>query len=234
MIHFVSIYTNKGVFMKQMNLYDYIEDDYIPSYDISKYKVKKINCETAKQYICEHHYSHGCHKSPYPCYALYDQEKLIGVLMFATPCGENVRASVFGEDYKDNVIELHRLHILDVTPKNTESWFIGQCIKLLLIDRPQTWAIISFSDTTQGHEGIIYKATNFMCCGQTGRRIFYLDAEGRLHHPRQNGVNISIEEAAKRNWHPVRRESKNRYILIIGKNKKEKRDHFLLYKNKCA
>ena len=220
--------------MEQLTLYDFIEDDYFPSYDISKYKVKKIGCETAKKYIIEHHYSHGCHNSPSPCYALYDNDYMIGCLMFATPCSENVRASIFGAKYKDNVIELHRLHILDVTPKNTESWFIGQCIKLLLTDRPQTWAIISFSDTTQGHEGTIYKATNFYNCGQTGKKIFYLDENGRLHHPRQNGVNISFEEAKKRNWKPVEREAKNRYILIIGINKKEKKEHFKLWKNKIA
>jgi len=220
--------------MNQMNLFDFIENDYKPSYDISKYKVKRIGCETAKQYIIEHHYSHGCHNSPSPCYALYDNDYMIGCLMFATPCSENVRGSIFGKDHKDNVIELHRLHILDVTPKNTESWFIGQCIKLLLIDRPQTWAIISFSDTTQGHEGTIYKATNFYSCGQTGKKIFYLDENGRLHHPRQNGINISLEEAKKRKWQPVEREAKNRYILIIGINKKEKKEHFKLWKNKTA
>ena len=198
--------------MNQLNLYDFIDDDYKPSYDISNYKVKKIDCETAKEYIIQNHYSHGCHNAPSPCYALYDNNNLIGVLMFATPCSENVRASLFGEQYKDNVVELHRLHIMDVTPKNTESWFIGQCLKLLVKDRPQTWGIISFSDTTQGHEGTIYKATNFIRCGHTGGATFYLDKNGRLHHPRQNGTNISIDEALKRGWKPVKRESKNRYI----------------------
>ena len=83
----------------------------------------------AKEYIIEHHYSHGCHNGPSPCYGLFEKEKLIGVLMFATPCSENVRSSVFGKEYKDSITELHRLHILDCTPSNTESWFISQCFK---------------------------------------------------------------------------------------------------------
>lgn len=214
--------------MIQSNIFDYIKDDYIPSYNIHNYIVKKVNCETAKEYIIKNHYSHGCHNAPSPCYGLYDNGNMIGCLMFATPCSENVRASIFGKDYKDNVIELHRLHILDVTPKNTESWFISKCVKLLLADRPQTWAIISFSDTTQGHEGTIYKATNFIRCGKTGTATFYLDKDGRLHHPRQNGVNISLEEAKKRGWEPVTRKSKNRYIMIIGINKTEKKKHLKL------
>ncbi len=122
------------------------------------YNVKKIPAAIAKKYICLNHYAHGCHNGPSPCYGLFEKTgELIGVLMFATPCSENVRASLFGKEYKDNVIELHRLHILDVTPKNTESWFISQCLKRLIIDRPQTWGVISFSDLTQGHKGTIYR-----------------------------------------------------------------------------
>lgn len=60
------------------------------------YEVKKIPCKTAKDYIIKNHYSHGCHNAPSPCYGLFQDNDLIGVLMFATPCSENVRASVFG------------------------------------------------------------------------------------------------------------------------------------------
>lgn len=150
--------------------------------------------------------------------------------MFATPCSENVRASIFGSDYKDNVVELHRLHILDVTPKNTESWFISRCLKLLVIDRPQTWAVISFSDLTQGHKGTIYQATNFMFCGTTAKATFYIDGIGRLRHPRQNGVNISLSVARELGWYPVKRDAKNRYVKIVGINRKERKMHLKLLK----
>lgn len=213
----------------QQTIFEYISDDYKPSYNINNYVVKRVDCKTAKEYICKNHYSHGCHNAPSPCYALYDNGNMIGCLMFATPCSENVRASLFGKEYVDNVIELHRLHILDITPKNTESWFISRCLKLLLIDRPQTWGVISFSDTTEGHEGTIYKATNFIQCGRGGKHTFYLDDNGRLHHPRQNGVNISIDEALKRGWKPVKRDEKNRYIKILGINKKELKKHISMF-----
>lgn len=90
--------------MQQLDIFDYIKDDYKPSYDINNYKVKLINCETAKEYICKNHYYHGCHNAPFPCYGLYDNDNMIGCLMFATPCSENVRASLFGKQYVDNVI----------------------------------------------------------------------------------------------------------------------------------
>lgn len=187
------------------------------------YEVKRIPCKAAKEYIIKNHYSHGCHNAPSPCYGLFDKDDLIGVLMFATPCSENVRASIFGGENKDKVIELHRLHILDITPKNTESWFIARCLKMLKSDKPQIKAVISFSDMTQGHNGTIYQATNFYYIGKTSPCTFYIDQTGRLRHPRQNGINITKEIAEGYGWKPVKRMSKNRYLIFLPSSKSEKR-----------
>ena len=190
------------------------------------YEIQRISCKEAKQYIIANHYSHGCHNGPSPCYGLFEKtwpSKLIGVLMFATPCSEAVRSSVFGPEMKDAVVELHRLHIMDGTPKNTESWFISRCLKLLKSDRPQTKAVISFSDSTQGHKGTIYQATHFYYCGKTGEATFYIDEDGRLRHPRQNGVNITKEQARELGWTPTKRLSKNRYIYILASSKVERK-----------
>ena len=195
-----------------------------------EYTIKRISAKIAKEYIRKNHYSHGSHNGPSPCYGLFDQDNLIGALMFATPCSEAVRASVFGIEYKDHVTELHRLHILDVTPKNTESWFISKCLKLLKMDKPKIWAVLSFSDTTEGHEGIIYQATNAYRLGQTGLAIFYLDEENRLRHPRQCGINITKEMAKERGWKPVARLSKNRYMWLLPNSKSHKKELIKLCK----
>jgi len=164
------------------------------------YEVKQIKFKIAKEYIINHHYSHGCHNGASPCFGLFDGEELIGVLMFATPCSERVRSSVFGEEYKKHVTELHRLHILDVTPRNTESWFIARCFKLLKEIKPQIWSVLSFADPTEGHDGTIYKATNAYRLGNSPKMTFYLDENNRLRHPRQNGKNISRKQAVEWGW----------------------------------
>lgn len=188
------------------------------------YVIKKISCLDGVKYITENHYSHGCHRRPSPVYGLFDGENMIGCLMFATPCSENVRSSVFGKEYKSHVIELHRLHIMDVTPKNTESWFISRCLKLLKEDKPEIWAVLSFSDSTEGHDGIIYKATNAYRIGNTGSAWFYRDKDGRLRHPRQNGVNITDEMAKEYGWIKEKRFAKNRYLWLLFKSKKQKKE----------
>jgi len=187
------------------------------------YEVRKVSSLEGRDFIKEHHYSKGCHNRPSPCYGLFDKEDMIGCLVFSTPCSEAVRSSIFGPDYKSHVTELHRLFVKDGTPKNTESWFIGKCLKLLKKEKPSIWAVITFADSTEGHKGVIYKATNAKFCGMTSKATFYLDREGRLRHPRQNGVNITTDEAITRGWCPVKRFSKYRYLYLLPDSKKHKK-----------
>ena len=192
---------------------------------MKNYIIKSISKQAASEYIAKNHYSHGCSNSISPCYGLYDEsgDNLIGVCAFSTPCSEYVCCSVFGAAMKRNVTELHRLHILDGTPKNTESWFISRCLKRLTDDRPDIKAVISFSDLTEGHTGVIYKATNAYRIGTTRKRTFYIDESGRLRHPRQCGHNLTKGEAEALGWQPVQRAGKNRYLWLIAKTRAERR-----------
>ena len=191
------------------------------------YSISLIPCKTAKEFIRSNHYSRGCHNGPSPNYGLFENKSLIGCLMIATPCSENVRSSVFGKVNKSKVRELHRLFIIDDTPKNTESWFISRCLKMIREDRPDLWGLISFADTTEGHSGAIYRASNAIYCGMTSPANFYIDVDGRLRHPRQNGVNITLKNAESKGWRRVRRSAKHRFIFILG-NKSQKRERMKL------
>ncbi len=180
-----------------------------------KYEIVPLKLVT--DFVRTHHYSHGHHGAPKPCVAAYDESgKLMGVLMFCTPASEAVRERVFGKENKTRVIELHRLVMLDEAPKNSESSFIAAAVRLLMVTHPEKRAVISFADPTEGHCGTIYQATNFIYTGTSSPATFYRDASGRLHHPRQNGVNISRRDASIRGWLPEHRLGKHRYILIVG------------------
>ena len=65
-------------------------------------------------------------------------------------------------------------------PKNTESFFIGASLRLLKKD----WGgktVVSYADTEYGHEGIIYKATNFEKVGMTKYDKVIIH-EGKRYH----------------------------------------------------
>lgn len=193
------------------------------------YRVEPISSKSGKEFVIEHHYSHGIHNGPM-CFGLFYLDSLVGVCAFATPSSENVRASIFGPDYKRGVTELHRLVLLDEVPKNAESFFIVRALKELKKQRPYYNAVISFADATQNHLGIIYQATNAMYCGTSSPATFYLDQNGRLRHPRQNGVNIKAPEAKLRGWIPTKREGKHRYVYLLPDNKTHLKELKRLFK----
>lgn len=187
------------------------------------YAVRQINSTLGKNFIRENHYSRSCHNGPM-CWGLFEGQRLIGVLAFATPGSENVRRSVFGAGRESEVTELHRLVVLDGTPTNTESWFIAKAIKGLNSYRPQYRAVLSFADGTEGHRGTIYQASNALYCGTTGRSRFWRDAEGRLRHPRQNGHNVTPDEAEAFGWTSEMRDAKHRYLFLVGSPSQRRHD----------
>jgi hypothetical protein len=182
---------------------------------VNEYMVRQIPSLVGRDYIVANHYTGGCHRRPM-CWGLYLGEDLHGVVAFATPSSEHVRASVFGPEHKDRVTELHRLHLRDGHPRNLTTWFLARAFDGLLTYRPQIVAVLSYADTTEGHTGTVYQAANAIYTGATARSRFYRDRAGVLRHPRQCGVNITPTDATARGWVAEMRASKHRYLFILG------------------
>lgn len=82
---------------------------------------------------------------------LDNANNLVGVAVYGKP---------FSHHYSDDFVELRRLCLIDDTPKNSESFFIAKTLKWL--DKNTGYSrVVSFADPNKGHEGTIYKASNF-------------------------------------------------------------------------
>jgi hypothetical protein len=91
-----------------------------------------------------------------------DMSAYIGVIVFALPPRETCKR------YGVTVAwELARLYIEDVTPKNTETWFISRAIRLIAKNRPDVELLVSYADPSAGHSGTIYRAGNWIADGRT-------------------------------------------------------------------
>ena len=107
--------------------------------------------------------------------------KMIGAMMYAYP-SMPATAAKYNPINPDKCLELRRLVCIDDTPKNTESYFIGQTFKLLKRDTDKE-VVVSFADQHHGHTGVIYKASNFDYLGETKPgRILMVD--GKEMHSR--------------------------------------------------
>ena len=146
---------------------------------VKNYTVEICERKEIKEFIEEWHYSHSINglMSDY-CFKLMDGDKLIGAMIYGRMAMANVWKK-YG-DKKEDSIELRRLCCIDDTPKNTESYFIGQTMKWL-IKNTKIKTIVSYADPEYGHEGVIYQATNFDLIGKTsvGRVIMF---NGRKYH----------------------------------------------------
>ena len=111
-------------------------------------------------------------------FKLEHQEKIIGAMLYGALGMANAWKK-YGKNPED-VIELRRLCLVDDTPKNAESFFIGKTLRWLK-QNTSVKTIVSYADPNYGHQGIIYKATNFELIGQTskGKVIFW---NGRKYH----------------------------------------------------
>ena len=189
-----------------------------------------VHCEKKQRkeaidFIRSNHYSKSISKASSPVFMLIDENnEMVGAMAFHHPSSENVIKSVYGGKYTKNIKELHKLFIIDNTPKNTESFFISQALKQLKIIRPDIHTIISYADTTEGHKGTIYKASNFFFCGSTNTKsVFYRDpVSNKLIHPRQNGKNISKKTAIENGWILEKRGTKIRFVFINCASRKRK------------
>lgn len=181
-----------------------------------EYQVKLVERKDIRDFVEKWHYSHNINGliSDY-CFALYYQDTMIGAMIYGRMAMAN-QWKKYGSS-ADEVIELRRLAMIDTTLRNSESYFIGKTIKWLK-QNTSIKVIVSYADAFFGHEGLIYKASNFKLVGKTakGKVIMY---QGRRYHDK------TIRTKYKGKLKPFALEVKNAletgeayYVKTPGKN----------------
>lgn len=147
---------------------------------VTNYIVELCSRSEIVNFVETHHYSknmNGLHISY--CFKLMDGDTVIGAMVYGS-LGMLGVAEKYNPKNPSKILELKRLVCIDDTPKNTESYFIGWTLRWLQRNTDLEM-IISYADKTFGHEGVVYKATNFECMGETsaGKVIMW---NGRRYH----------------------------------------------------
>lgn len=190
---------------------------------LNGYFIKEIPYKEAMELVVKNHYLHRkC-----PCshaYGLFDASSQIkGVVVYGVSCSSTLLKGICGEEMH-NVYELNRLWVSDDVPRNGESYLIGNTIKML-----DKQIIVSFADTSKGHIGYVYQATNFIYCGLSAK---FKDPKVRgyenMHHATYaHGMTMKqvIEKYGAENVYYVDRPRKHRYIYF-NCDKKRKGNYY--------
>lgn len=188
---------------------------------LQKYSIKEIPYALAMETVVQNHYLHRkC-----PCshaFGLFDEnEELRGCVVYGVSCSSTLLKGICGEDEMQNVYELNRLWVADDVPKNGESYLISNTLKKL--DKE---IIVSFADTSQGHIGYVYQATNFLYCGLSAK---FKDPKVKgfenMHHATYaHGMTMEQvkEKYGEENVYYVERPRKHRYIYFNAKGRRKK------------
>jgi hypothetical protein len=141
---------------------------------------------TVRKFLKKWHYSDYVNIQAKHTFCLFKEGKfgipeLIGVCIYTRPAGPSAGQSYYPQN-PDKVLELRRLCLIDDTPKNAESYFVGKTLRWL--KKNTDWEfVLSYADEEQGHSGVIYRASNFKYLGKTkpGKT---LEVDGKKFHIR--------------------------------------------------
>ena len=184
------------------------------------YTIKPISYKTAMDLVVKNHYLHrkcpcshafGLFEKCDSSTDLFINERIIGCVVYGTPSSAPLRKGLCGVEESFNVLELTRLWIEDSTPKNTESYLIGNTIKL--VDKE---IIVSYAEIEQGHLGIVYQATNWIYTGLSAKRTNWV-IEGIDKHCQTIADKYTSKELTEKygdKFKKVPRPRKHRYIFI--------------------
>ena len=168
------------------------------------YTIKSIDYQDCKEWFLKKHYAKRIPSVSF-CFGLYS-DKLEGICSFGSPPSRALCIGVCGVENAHKVFELNRLIVNEGLPKNTLSFFVAECLRLL----PKDLIIVSYADTSQNHHGYIYQATNWLYTGLSAKRTERYD----INNPNLHNKNAT--EGKKVKLGVRERPQKHRYIYFIG------------------
>ena len=164
--------------LKKTPLYD-LFNYYVIGYEckIKNIKIKMCEKSEADNIIKKHHYSKKPTKNSFLNLLVYYNNKVSGALQI----GYGIRPEKNGEFQKNEVVEFDRMWLSDEMPKFSETITLSLLHKFLKIRYKNLKVIISYSDTSVGNCGTIYKAGNYKLIQKTKVDFYILECGERIH-----------------------------------------------------
>jgi len=188
------------------------------------FRVERIPSIETYEWLLKKHYAKRIPSISY-AFGLFEGKKLVGVCTFGSPPSRALCVGLCGKEYVEQVLELNRLCV-ESKEKNITSYFVGKCLKDI-----KDYIVVSYADTSQGHIGKIYQATNFLYTGLSDKRTEWRMI-GSNKHSKTISEKYTLEERKSSDkFEVVDRPRKHRYVFMCGnKTFKKKIRKALKYK----
>ena len=176
-------------------------------------QVIQIQPKETYQWLLEKHYAKRIPQIMHS-FGLYIDGALKGVVTYGIPASPALCMGICGKEYSDKVLELNRLCLME-NNKNESSFLVSHSIQLL----PKPTIVVSYADTSQGHVGYVYQATNFLYTGLSANRVDWTIKGMEHKHSKtiSDGMTLeSIKEKYGDDFYYTERSRKHRYIFFHG------------------
>lgn len=161
--------------LRLLGLKEYEQADF--SFD--DIEIKPCALRDVDLFLTKYHYLRGIGFNSC-AYGAYLQDRLIAVCSFASITRRASAADA--ESSPKFVKELNRFCIHpSYHKKNFGSWFLSRCLKLLRRDAAHIDSVITFSDSTAGHDGSLYTASGFRFVSDVAPSYWYMDGIYVVH-----------------------------------------------------
>ena len=156
------------------------------------FHVKEIDRNKANDIIVKNHYSKKYYNATYIHLGVYMENNLVGVLQFGYAMNPASGGSVVKGTANDQYLELNRMWLDDIAPRNSESMAIAYSIRYIRSKFPKVKWIQSFADERCGGFGIVYQGANFEYYGEHTSDFWELDDE--VYH----NIQMTVSKGTKR------------------------------------
>jgi hypothetical protein len=136
-----------------------------------------IPASLSRELVLKHHYSHRIVNNGYCHLGVYYRQNLAGVLSFGYALNPRAVGKIVTGTNVTEYMELNRMWLSDVAPRNSESRSISYAFKYIKRACPSVAWIQSFADERCGRLGVVYQASNFLYCGSHWTHFYFLDGE---------------------------------------------------------
>ena len=210
-----------------MNFSLFDVEDSVTTPHVRDMTIGPVTTADIREFSRRYHYMASTTSNAYSWrWGLWIGPELHGVVAYNLPTISTCE-SVFGKEHAVHVWHMCRLIAADRSPRNTESRLIGLSLQEIQRNHPDVWAVITYADTTVGHIGTIYQATNALYIGTGGKTNYYLDQEGRRRVLYQDGKTTDYLAVG---WTRHQGAGKHRYLYILGsKTQRRQRMKLLRY-----
>lgn len=139
--------------------------------------VAQISRKIAAEIIIKNHYSRRIVNNSYIHLGVFMDAGLVGVLQFGYALNPHRASKVVADTGVTQYLELNRMWVDDIAPRNSESKAISYSLKYIRRVCPQVAWVQSFADERCGCWGVVYQAANFAYVGHHWTSFYELDGE---------------------------------------------------------